>query len=144
MKRTFLLEITIAIALTAILTMTAGIIANLIPTLAFNGNAWLLVGVFFVILTIPGTIVIILQTAHEKRANKPDEDKPTVATKDISTRFILREGPVTIEVPDAESAIKMLQVILNGKSSLKVESGLTIEVKEPEERDAPETKGDEE
>lgn len=144
MKKVSLLEITITIALIALLSIIVGILVNVVAAQGVNGNAWLLVGVFLVILTVLGTLFVIIQTVREKQQNQPDTSNVTSVSKDIAGRIIIREGPVTIEAPDAESAIKMLQVIFSGKSSLNVETGLTIEVKEPEERDAPETKRNEE
>lgn len=59
-----------------------------------------------------------------------DSDSVTTATKGTTIR-INQEGPVTIEAPDAESAIKALRGLFKGESSLKGE--LTVEETKPED-----------
>jgi general stress protein CsbA len=144
MKASNSVLIAIIVALVTFLTIGITFLVNVIinnsQVTPFLSYTWIIL----ISISILSSIFVVFQTAQEKRANKPDNDKVTTVTKDMAGRFILREGPVTIEAPDAESAVMMFQAIFHGESSLKVESGLTIEVKEPEERDAPETKKDEE
>jgi hypothetical protein len=65
-----------------------------------------------------------------------------------SVQFILREGTVTIEAPDAESALKLFQGIheniMKHEELLKVESQGTMEEIKHEAPDVPETKENEE
>jgi hypothetical protein len=144
MKKTNPVIITFIIALGALVTLAAYILLNLVTAQVTNSNGIVFLSIFLVIAVIIGSILVIIQTVREKQQNQPDNHKVTTETKSIGIRIKVADEDVSIEAPDAESAIKMLQVIFNGKSSLKVESGLTNEVKEPEERDAPETKRDEE
>jgi hypothetical protein len=127
-------------ALIALVSLAAGIIVSL----ATQNPILLIVSVGFIIAAATAGIFVIIETVQEKRDDKSDASKVTTATKSAMGRIRISEGPLTIEAPDAESAIKMLQVIFQGKSSLKGELGLTVEVKEPEGKDAPETKNDEE
>jgi c-di-AMP phosphodiesterase-like protein len=144
MKKVNFSYLTLLIATGALLFLISSVIVSVV-THSLSINLLLGISIILVIITIPGIILVIIETAREKPVNK---STVTTATKDITTRFILREGPVTIDAPDAESAVKAWQEIhenlLKGESHLKAESQLTVEVKEPEELDVPETKEEEE
>jgi hypothetical protein len=128
----------IFVALVTLLSLVGGILANLaastfIPITGLLSYSW----VILVVASIALGILVIFQTAQEKRTNKVDNNKPTTTTKDITGRFILREGPLTIEAPDAEGAIEVYQKIhenfMKSENLLKAESQSMMEETKPED-----------
>jgi hypothetical protein len=109
-------------------------------------NVLLVSSIGFVVSAILGGIYIIIQTIREKRANKPHENIPTVATKSIGIRVNVSLGneSVVIEAPDDKSAIEVLQGIqenlMKSENHLSIESHSKIEQIAHEESEVSDTK----
>src|SRR5229473_4601510 len=86
----------IVVALVTLLSLIGGILANL-ATGSFLKTAGLLsfYWVILVVISIALGILVIFQIILERLDNK----KWTTVTRDITIRFNLGEGPVTIEAP---------------------------------------------
>lgn len=105
-----------------------------------NSTSGLLIGfgIGLVIGSIIAGIVVIIEIMLERRTKKANDITTTTEMKDITMRFHLREGPVTIEAPDVKSVIEVLQgiqenLLMKSENRLKAESHLTVEIKEPED-----------
>ncbi|SRR6266567_5406142 len=122
------------IALVSFLTIGITFLINAVTNNSKVVPVLTYIWIALIVIVILCGILVIIQTVREKRQNQPETSNVSPVSKDIATRFVLGEGPVTVEVPDAESAIKVLQAVFHGESSLKVEPGLTIEVKKAEDR----------
>ena len=116
----------IVIALFTLLSLVGSILGNL-ATGSFL-KLWILPFSFsiLVLVSLALGILVIIQTAEEKRANKPDENKPIVDTKGVTIRINVNDEPVVIEAPDAESAVEVFQGIheniMKSENLLKAES----------------------
>lgn len=148
MKASNSVLIAIIVALVTFLTIGITFLTNVIvnnsKVTPFLSYTWIIL----ISISILSSIFVVFQTVQEKRANEPDNDKPTTVTKDITARFILREGPVTIDAPDVESAMKAWQEIhenfMKSENLLKAESQSMMEETKPEVPDVSETKETEE
>lgn len=110
MKKVNLSYLTLIIAASALLSLIAGLIISVV-THSLSINLLFGIGIFLAIAAIPGIILVIIETAQEKRASKPDNDKATTVTRGVGIRIKVADEDVSIEAPDAESAIKVLQEI---------------------------------
>lgn len=147
MRKASVEGITISLILSTIVLLVIGIVLSL-SIRNFSINNLLFISIILVLATISSTMFVVIKVAREKRANRSDSEEVTTVTKDITARFILREGTVTIEAPDAESAMKLFQEIhenvMKHENLLKAESQGTMEETKPEAPDVPETKENEE
>ena len=130
MKKVNLSYLTLIIAASALLSLIAGLIISVV-THSLGINLLFGIGIFLAIAAIPGIILLIIETAQEKRANKPDNDKATTVTRGVGIRIKVADEDVSIEAPDAESAIKVLQEIhenaMKHENLLKAQSQGTME-----------------
>src|SRR5438270_11228548 len=91
--------------LTIGITFLINVIVNNSKVDPFLSYTW----ITLIIISIIGSMFVIYQAVQEKRVNKPDENKATTVTKGITLRINVNGEPVTIEAPDAKTAIEVYQ-----------------------------------
>jgi uncharacterized protein YhhL (DUF1145 family) len=140
----YITSVSITVALITFLSLLVGILVNILTGTTRNISWLLTFSVILVLVSLGLGILVIISTVREKQASKPDENKGTIVSKDITIRFNLGEGPVTIDVPDIKSAVEVLQGIqenlMKSENHLKAESRGTMEQTKPETPDVPDTK----